>query len=218
MVSGQEGTAVMRRSSTMGSQRGQAVIADPPIAHYLFANTHLAWLWLLARLWLGWAWLESGLGKIVDAGWVGGGAAVKGFWERALQTSPSGKPVIAVDWYRSFIQALYDAQAWTWLAPVIAWSEVICGVALLVGLLAMMPCLGRARSDRALASVGYPWPSDFCATRFTASVGCLLCGGGCSTLGPPRQCSGRCDEAVTADAERTVCTRVKSLCWRSPAR
>jgi thiosulfate dehydrogenase [quinone] large subunit len=123
------------KPSTLVDARGHAVITDPPIAQALFSNTHLAWVWLLARIWLGWVWLESGLGKISDPGWVSGGAAVKGYWERALGPGAAGRPVIAIDWYRSFIQALYDAQAWTWLAPVIAWAEVICGVLLLLGLL-----------------------------------------------------------------------------------
>ena len=42
-------------------------------------------------------------------------------------------PVIAVDGYRAFIQMLYDHEAWTWMAPLIAWSEVLIGVALILG-------------------------------------------------------------------------------------
>ena len=132
----------MVKASTAVDTRGHVVIGDPPVAEYLFSNTHLALVWLLARLWLGWAWLESGLGKVGDPSWVGGGQAVKGFWERALAPSAAGKPVIAVDWYRGFIQALYDAQAWTWLAPIIAWMEVLSGVALLLGLLTGLAAFG----------------------------------------------------------------------------
>jgi thiosulfate dehydrogenase [quinone] large subunit len=130
------------KPSSRGAARGQVVISDPPIAEYVFSNTHLAGVWLLARLWLGWVWLESGLGKIGHPGWVAGGEAVKGYWERALGPGAAGRPVIAVDWYRGFIQALYDAQAWTWLAPVIVWGEVICGVLLLLGLLTGLAAFG----------------------------------------------------------------------------
>ena len=122
--------------------RGQVLVGDPPVAAYLFSNTHLAWLWLLVRAWLGWVWLESGLEKIGDPRWVSDGEAVKGFWERALAMAPTGKPVIAVDWYRGFIQFLYDAQAWSWLAPIIAWAEVVIGVALLLGLLTGLAAFG----------------------------------------------------------------------------
>ncbi len=113
--------------------RGNVIIEDPLIARFMFSNMRFSIVWLFARLWLGWMWLESGLQKVQDPAWMAGGQALKGFWERALATTPQGKPVIAVDWYRAFIQQLYDAQAWTWLAPIIAWAEVLIGVALVLG-------------------------------------------------------------------------------------
>ena len=113
--------------------KGNVIIGDPPIAQFLFSNTQAAWLWLVARLWLGWMWLEAGEPKVTDPAWMETGAALKGFWERALAVSPAGRPVIAIDWYRSFIQALYDAEAYTWFAKVVAVGEVLIGIALIVG-------------------------------------------------------------------------------------
>jgi thiosulfate dehydrogenase [quinone] large subunit len=132
----------MMKPEYMVDRGGNVVVEDPPIARFLFSNTKVAWVWLLVRLWLGWLWLEAGIHKVTDPAWVGSGEAVQRFWERALATSATGKPVIAVDWYRGFIQTLYDMQAWTWLAPIIAWAEVLVGVALIVGLFTGVAAFG----------------------------------------------------------------------------
>ena len=118
------------------------LIMDPPVARQLFANPRLGWIWVLPRLWLGVAWLEAGSHKVTDPAWMNGGEALKAFWERALATSATGKPVIAIDWYRGLIQALYDAQTWTWLAPIIAWTEVLVGIALILGLFTGLAAFG----------------------------------------------------------------------------
>jgi len=123
-------------------RNGRVLIEDPPIARLLFSSTAFSWVWLIARLWLGWGWLEAGLHKLEDPGWMAGGTALKGFWERALAVSPQGKPVIAFDWYRGFIQQLYDAQTWAWFAPIIAWSETLIGVALILGLFTGLAAFG----------------------------------------------------------------------------
>jgi thiosulfate dehydrogenase [quinone] large subunit len=63
------------------------------------------------------------------------GEALKGFWVRAaaLPVAPA-KPAITFDWYRSFLQTLIDAQAYTWFGKVVAVGEVVIGVALILGL------------------------------------------------------------------------------------
>ena len=38
--------------------------AEPPFARRLFGGTEIAWLWLVARLWLGWEWLAAGWIKV----------------------------------------------------------------------------------------------------------------------------------------------------------
>ena len=73
-------------------------------------DTRLAWLWLPLRIFLGWEWLDAGLHKFSDPSWINGGAALMKYWERGLQMKP--KPVIAVDWYRAFIQYLLDSGAY----------------------------------------------------------------------------------------------------------
>ena len=132
---------MLQVAKTVDAQ-GTVLIEDPPIARYLFSNTHIAWLWALVRVWLGWSWIEAASHKVTDPAWVGSGEALRTFWERALAITPAGKPVIAVDWYRGLIQGLYDAQAWTWMGPIIAWTEMAIGVALILGLFTGIAAFG----------------------------------------------------------------------------
>lgn len=135
-------------------ERGHVIIEDPPIARLLFSDTRFAIVWLVVRLWLGYEWLEAGLHKITDPAWMSGGEAVKGFWERALGTTAAGRPIIAVDWYRAFIQMLYDAQAWTWMAPLIVWAEVLVGVALILGLFTGIAAFGGSLMNWSFVMAG----------------------------------------------------------------
>ncbi len=107
------------------------VLEEPPLAKFLFADTRVAWLWLPLRLYLGWAWLEAGLHKVTDPRWLHGGAALMDYWQRAVQLKP--KPVAAYDWYRVFLQFLLDAQAYTWFSKLVAFSELVIGLALILG-------------------------------------------------------------------------------------
>ena len=110
-------------------------ITDPPAAASLFGNTRWAWLWLIARLYVGYAWITSGLGKLSNPAWVLTGEALKGFWERAVAV-PEGpaRPAIAFDWYRLFIQALLDSGSYTWFAKLITAGEILIGLALILGI------------------------------------------------------------------------------------
>lgn len=108
-------------------------IEDPAFARTLFSNTKMAWLWTLVRLWLGWDWLQAGWHKATDPAWTQGGQAIRGFWERAVAIPESGRPAIAFDWYRGFIQSLLDSNAQTWFGPLVAYGEVLIGIALILG-------------------------------------------------------------------------------------
>jgi thiosulfate dehydrogenase (quinone) large subunit len=114
--------------------RNNELVQDPPIAKFLFSDPRAGWLWLVVRLWLGWQWLSSGWGKIDNPAWVETGYAVRGFWEQAIAIPEAGRPAITFDWYRSFLVMLLNAEAYTWMAPLIAWSELLIGIALILGL------------------------------------------------------------------------------------
>ena len=74
------------------------------------------------------------LPKLQNPAWMQTGEALKGFWMGAVQIPAEGRPPIAFAWYREFLQAMIDAQAYTWFAKVIAISEVLIGVALIAGI------------------------------------------------------------------------------------
>lgn len=115
------------------TRKGQT-LATPSFITTLFSDKRFSILWLAVRLWLGWKWIEAGLHKIESPAWMQTGEALKGFWTGAVQIPAEGRPPIAYEWYRSFLQAMLDAQAYTWFAKVIAISEVLIGVALIIGI------------------------------------------------------------------------------------
>lgn len=110
------------------------VVQDPPLARFLFSDTRMAIVWLVARVWLGWQWLESGWGKLQEASWMETGASLQGYWERAVAIPEAGRPAISFDFYRDFLQGMLDAGAYTWFAKVIVFGEILIGVALILGL------------------------------------------------------------------------------------
>lgn len=109
------------------------LIGDPPIARFLFSDVRAAWIWLPVRLWLGYQWLEAGLEKVTNPKWVQTGEALKGFWVRAVQVPEQGRPPIAFDWYRDFINFLLQNNSYTWFGPLVAWGELLVGLGLIVG-------------------------------------------------------------------------------------
>lgn len=110
-------------------------ITDPPVAQALFGSTRWAWIWLIARLYVGYTWLTSGLGKLGNPGWVQSGEALKAFWERAVAIPDApARPAIAFGWYRGFLQALLDSGSYTWFSKLVVAGEILIGLALLLGM------------------------------------------------------------------------------------
>ena len=115
------------------SHRGQT-FSDPPLARALFNSTELAWLWLIARVWLGYQWIVAASHKLDDPRWMSTGEAMRSFWERAVKVPAApAKPAIAYDWYRDFIELLLDGGHYVWFAKLITISELMVGVALVLG-------------------------------------------------------------------------------------
>lgn len=112
---------------------GGRLINDPPIARFFFSDVRTAWIWLILRLYLGYEWFSASLHKIGDPGWVSTGESLKGFWMGAVKIPDAGKPAITFDWYRSFLTFMLDHQAYTWFGKVVAYGELLIGVALIVG-------------------------------------------------------------------------------------
>lgn len=108
-------------------------LPTPRIFHLLFKTTAFAWLWLIVRAYLAYQWIMAGWGKVTNPAWVETGAALKGFWTAAVAVPENGRPVIAYDWYRSFIGFMLDQGWYTWFAKLVAYGELLVGIGLLLG-------------------------------------------------------------------------------------
>lgn len=111
----------------------RTLVTDPPVARTLFSDTKLSWLWLIARLYMGYVWLTSGLGKLSNPAWMDTGSALKGYWANAVAIPANGKPPITFDWYREFLTFLLNGSHYTWFAKLVVFGELAVGTALILG-------------------------------------------------------------------------------------
>ncbi len=109
---------------------------QPGWARYLFDRSASAWLWLVVRVYVGYEWFQAGLHKVEDPAWAfGNGSAILSYWQRAAAVPAApARPPITYDWYRAFLQMLIDNGTHTWFGGVIAWGELLVGVALILGI------------------------------------------------------------------------------------
>ncbi len=107
---------------------------DPPVARALFGNPRWSFIWLLLRLYVGWEWLQAGLGKLNSSAWVGdqAGSALSGFVNGALNKTGGSHPDVQ-GWYGAFLQNVVLSHAAFWSYLVTA-GEVLVGIALILGL------------------------------------------------------------------------------------
>jgi thiosulfate dehydrogenase (quinone) large subunit len=95
-------------------------IPEPNISRFLFADTRLAPLWTLIRLYVGYEWLMTGWGKFTNpAGvWVGAkaGVAVTGFLTGALKKTTGEHPDVQgfYAWFMQYV-ALPNAVLFSYL-------------------------------------------------------------------------------------------------------
>jgi thiosulfate dehydrogenase [quinone] large subunit len=116
------------------TRKGETV-QEPKLVHTLLNDTRAGWLFLIPRLYLGYKWVDAALHKVNEPGWVQTGEALKSYWERAVMIPDApARPAISFEWYRSFIQMMLDAEAYTWFAKLVAYGELIIGIALILGL------------------------------------------------------------------------------------
>ena len=108
-------------------------IQDPPFARFLFADKRASVFWLILRVWLGVQWIEAASHKVTDPAWVGTGAALKGFWTNAVKIPDAGRPAITIDWYRDVLRWLLENETYTWFGKLVAYGELLIGIALIVG-------------------------------------------------------------------------------------
>jgi len=124
----------LRHRNAPGSE--EVEVAGPAFARFLFTNRAAGLFWLPIRIFLGVSWLDAGLHKFTDPGWMQGGASLRAYWDRAvLIPEAPGRPAITYDWYRDFLNLLIDNNAEGWFAILITLGEMAVGVALILGAL-----------------------------------------------------------------------------------
>lgn len=109
-------------------------LTDSPIAQSLFGDVRWSWLWLILRVYVGWEWLSSGMGKLGNPAWTGNnaGAAITGFVNGALQKTGGEHPDVQA-WYAAFLQTFVLPYAGFW-SYLVTLGEVLVGIALILGL------------------------------------------------------------------------------------
>lgn len=114
-------------------QRKHIIIPENPVSRFLFSDSRAAIIWLIIRLYVGYAWMTAGWGKVTSPAWTGekAGVAVSGFLKGALAKSTEGKDVPG--WYAAFIEhiALPNAKIFSFL---VAYGELLIGIGLIIGL------------------------------------------------------------------------------------
>jgi thiosulfate dehydrogenase [quinone] large subunit len=107
-------------------------------ADWLYRSKPASVLWLVARLWLGYGWLNAGYQKLWGsekaAFWNGAGAGVKGFATAGVAGSKAGKGGASYGWFAGFLHGFVIPNA-SWIAKVVTLSELVVGVLLILGLL-----------------------------------------------------------------------------------
>ncbi len=153
------------------SPGGTAVeIEGPAFTRFLFSNSRAGLLWLPIRLFIGFAWLESGLGKITNPEWTSG-AVLRAYWERAVVIPEQGRPPISFEWYRGFINTLLDGNTETWFSWVVVLGELAVGVALVVGLLTGVAAFFGALMNMSFLLAGSASTNP---VLFTLAIGLIL--------------------------------------------
>ncbi|MEK7091554.1 MAG: DoxX family membrane protein [Patescibacteria group bacterium] len=113
----------------------QTVIEESPASKFLFANPASAWLWLIIRVYVGWAWLLAGWEKVINPVWSGStaGGALSGFIQGALAKTTGAHPDVT-SWYAAFLQNIVLPNANLW-SHFIAYGELLVGLGLILGCL-----------------------------------------------------------------------------------
>ncbi len=107
-------------------------------ADWLYRSKAASVIWLVARLWLGYEWLNAGYQKLWGSEnavfWNNGGVAVKGYATAGVAGSTVGKGAGATyGWWAGFLHNFVVPNA-SWIAKLISVSEFAIGVLLIVGL------------------------------------------------------------------------------------
>ncbi len=125
-------------------------IPEPKIATFLFADTRLAWLWLIVRVYVGYQWLTAGFEKLtgysitvgntfgtkVGASWIftsKPGAALTGFAHGAMAQANGPNPAVQ-GWYAWILQSVVIPGS-GFFSYLVTFGEIFVGIGLIIGIL-----------------------------------------------------------------------------------
>jgi thiosulfate dehydrogenase (quinone) large subunit len=119
---------------TNATNTGASQVPEPNITRFLFADTRMAPVWLLLRVYLGYLWLMAGVDKVREGGWIGAGAggAVQGFAQGALQQTGGEHPQVT-QWYAGFLESVVMPNA-ALFSYLVVFGEIAVGLGLILGL------------------------------------------------------------------------------------
>jgi len=147
-------------------------VEGPAFTRYLFGNTRAGLFWLPVRIFLGFEWIEAGWHKLTGTGWIDGGTALLGYWQKAVAIPEApARPPISFEWYRTFLQFLIDNNAHTWFAWLITLGEIAVGVGLLLGALTGIAAFFGALMNMSFLLAG---SASVNPIMFTFAVGLML--------------------------------------------
>jgi thiosulfate dehydrogenase [quinone] large subunit len=149
----------------------EVVITGPTFVRYLFHHPKAGLFWLPIRLFVGFSWLEAGWHKFTDPEWTQGGAALLGYWERAVAIPEQGRPAITFEWYRDFLNVLIDNNAAPWFAWVVTLGELAIGLGLIFGMLTGIAAFFGALMNMSFLLAGSASSNP---VLFTLAVGLML--------------------------------------------
>jgi thiosulfate dehydrogenase (quinone) large subunit len=126
-------------------------IPEPAIARFLFADTRMAWLWLIVRVYVGYQWLVAGVDKLfgyniqigtgfgtgnISNSWIFTnhlGAALQGFAHSGIAQATGPYPAVQ-GWYAWFLQNVVIPGS-GFFAYVVTFGELLVGLGLILGVL-----------------------------------------------------------------------------------
>jgi thiosulfate dehydrogenase (quinone) large subunit len=146
-------------------------IEGPGFARFLLTNSRAGLFWLPVRIFLGFSWLTSGWGKITNPAWTDGGTALRGYWEGAVAIPEEGRPAIAFDWYRDFLELLLAGGHEGWFSWVVILGELAVGIGLLVGALTGIAAFFGALMNMSFLLAGSASTNP---VLFTLAIGLIL--------------------------------------------
>lgn len=109
-------------------------IPEPPFSRFIFADTRLAFVWLILRLYVGWEWVQAGYEKIINPVWTGSkaGVALQGFLIGSLKKSSGEHPDVS-GWYAEFIHS-FALPHTAIFSYIVSYGELLVGIAVILGI------------------------------------------------------------------------------------